>query len=242
MAGDITAVDGRSTRWRQHKQDRREHIIDAAIAVIEEHPPGADVHVSLIAERAGMARPAVYRHFADRAALDQAIQRRALQLVNDTVMKPDLLEGTFREALDRAATRYITWAAQHPALHRLAVREASVGSRQATSTPGQGPAGRNMVGEIATLARQILERAVDRLGISMSDDDRAGIDLFVMGMVAHIVAVVRLWLARPVLEPAPEFLAREMASVVWYQIDGLARARGVTLNPDLMVSNLLDEN
>lgn len=241
MTGETT-VDGRTTRWRQHKHDRQQHIIEAAIAVIEEHPPGADVHVSLIAERAGMARPAVYRHFADRAALDQAIQRRALQLVNESVMQPDLLEGTFREALDRAAGRYISWAAAHPALHRLAVREASVGSRQATATPGQGPAGRNMVGEIAALTRMLLERAVERLDITTSEDDRAGIDLFVMGMVAHVVAVVRLWLARPVLEPSPEFLAKEMANVIWYQIDGLASARGVTLNPDLPVSTFLDEN
>ena len=63
-------ADGRQVRWDKHNQARRQHILDAAIAVLEDAEPGGEVHVQQIADRAGLSRTVVYRHFADRADLD----------------------------------------------------------------------------------------------------------------------------------------------------------------------------
>jgi len=84
MGTDQAPVDGRSLRWAKHNRQRREAIIDAAITVIEEQRPGAEVHVAQIAQRAAMGRPAVYRHFADRAELDRAVRQR----IADMLMGP----------------------------------------------------------------------------------------------------------------------------------------------------------
>ena len=40
-----TPVDGRGERWAAHREERRTHILDAAIAVIEREPVGAEIHV-----------------------------------------------------------------------------------------------------------------------------------------------------------------------------------------------------
>ena len=66
--------DGRQARWDRHNQERRQRILDAAIAVVESGEPGAEVHVQQIAEQAGLSRTVVYRHFADRSDLDRAVQ------------------------------------------------------------------------------------------------------------------------------------------------------------------------
>ena len=68
MAGK---TDGRQLRWDSHNQARRQHILDAAIDVLADSEPGAEVHVQQIADRAGLSRTVVYRHFADRADLDK---------------------------------------------------------------------------------------------------------------------------------------------------------------------------
>ncbi len=70
--------DGRQARWDKHNQARRQAILDAALAVVEAGAPGAEFHVQQIADRAGLSRTVVYRHFADRADLDQAVQTEML--------------------------------------------------------------------------------------------------------------------------------------------------------------------
>ena len=74
MPASGKSPDGRQARWDKHNQERRQVILDAAIAVVEAGEPGAEFHVQQIADRAGLSRTVVYRHFADRADLDQAIQ------------------------------------------------------------------------------------------------------------------------------------------------------------------------
>ena len=76
-AGDVAAlvpegkVDARSERWREHRKKVRAEIVDAAFRAIDLHGP--EVSVREIAEEAGTAKPKIYRHFADKSDLFQAI-------------------------------------------------------------------------------------------------------------------------------------------------------------------------
>ncbi|MDQ3576647.1 MAG: TetR/AcrR family transcriptional regulator [Actinomycetota bacterium] len=69
-------ADGRSTRWDAHKLQRRLEILDAAVAAIEQDGP--HVGVKQIAERVGLPRSVVYRHFTGRADLDEQIRQRII--------------------------------------------------------------------------------------------------------------------------------------------------------------------
>lgn len=223
-------VDGRRLRWEAHKKERRRLIIDAALEVIEEHPPGAEIHIHQIAERAGMARPAIYRHFADRADLDRAVQARAIQVALAELQPDKMLRGTLREVIDRILRTYIHWAGEHASLHRVATRERS-GS--------DGSPLRAAVLSVVEVIRPLIRVGADAVGATLDDADRESLDLLVYALVSEAVGAVRLWLSRPERRPSADDLSSRAAEVLWYQIDGLARARGVTLDPDMPIEEIV---
>jgi AcrR family transcriptional regulator len=65
----------RKTRRAEQEEQTRDKIVDAAMALHEELGPRA-TSISAIAERAGVQRLTVYRHFEDDAAIFQACSSR----------------------------------------------------------------------------------------------------------------------------------------------------------------------
>ena len=74
-----TATDGRSTRWAQHRVDRREELVEATLRAIRQH--GASVGMDDIAAAAGTSKTVFYRHFTDRAGLYHAVSDRVDSLI-----------------------------------------------------------------------------------------------------------------------------------------------------------------
>ncbi|WP_067440982.1 TetR/AcrR family transcriptional regulator [Nocardioides jensenii] len=224
--------DGRRSRWDEHKLERRALILDSAISVIEESPPDAEIHVQQIAERAGLGRPVLYRHFTDRADLDQAVQTRILDSLRARLSPQVVLAGTVDEIIVRIVSTYVEWAAEHPNLHRVAAQDFATTGR---SSPFQS-AVESVAGELFGL----VSLGVDVLGIEVEDDDRAGLELLVAGIVGMAVSAVRGWLARPQQVPDATRFARLISDTVWYLIDGHTRVRGVTIDPDLPLEDLVE--
>lgn len=69
----------RKTRRAEQEEQTRDKIVDAAMALHEELGPRA-TSISAIAERAGVQRLTVYRHFEDDAAIFQACSSRWFEL------------------------------------------------------------------------------------------------------------------------------------------------------------------
>lgn len=67
----MTATDGRTTRWDQHREDRRRELVSHALRAIRVH--GAGVGMEEIAARAATSKTVLYRHFGDRAGLWVAV-------------------------------------------------------------------------------------------------------------------------------------------------------------------------
>lgn len=149
--------DGRQARWDRHNQQRRKQILDAAIAVVEGGDPGADFHVQQIAERAGLGRTVVYRHFLDRADLDRAIQAQILEDLTGLLLPAVTLDGTLSEIIERIISTYVGWVVAHPALHRFAEQETS------------GPLAHG-IHQIAGVVVEVLETAIEMLGLEIDPD------------------------------------------------------------------------
>jgi AcrR family transcriptional regulator len=118
----IPRRDGRSTRWDRHRRERRQLIIEAAISAIEEHGP--DALTAQIAERAGVPRTHVYRHFDGKPALDLAVsQTVAGRLLNEfrSVMS---MRGSARELVHALIEPFLAWVEQNPNLYRFLNRHA----------------------------------------------------------------------------------------------------------------------
>ncbi|HET8582414.1 MAG TPA: TetR/AcrR family transcriptional regulator [Jatrophihabitans sp.] len=72
-------IDGRAARWTEHRAQRREELIDAAIAAINLH--GSDAGVDQIAAVARTSKPVIYRYFADKNELYRAVADRVIARV-----------------------------------------------------------------------------------------------------------------------------------------------------------------
>ncbi|MGW0122557.1 TetR/AcrR family transcriptional regulator [Streptomyces sp. NPDC003327] len=226
-------ADGRSTRWNAHKARRQSELIDAAVAAIEDEGPG--VGVKQIADRLGLPRSVVYRHFKDRADLDELIRRRIVDsLMADLAptLEPD---GTVIEAIRRSVDAYLDWIGRHPRLH------AFLGTGAAA--PGDG--GGVVAGTKAAIAVRVGETFSTVLKALGADAVPA--PAIAVGIVGFVDATVNHWLAdrhpdlAPGLTPAltGERLADLLTCSIWSILDGNLRALGIVLSPDRPMSELL---
>ena len=223
------SVDGRQARWERHNQERRRAILAAAIQVIEEAPPNQEVHVALIADRAGVGRTVIYRHFADRSDLDREIRVAILDDVWGHLLPVLSLEGTIPQIIERVVAEYVGWAADHPALHRIAAT---------AEADDENPLDKGL-SMIAGRIVELIETALALLALEVSDDEKAALDPLIHGLVGAVFGVVRRWLSRPAREPGVEVLVQLTTSSVWYLIQGHARALGIELRADQPIEELL---
>ncbi len=219
------AQDGRQARWAQHNQQRRLQILDAATAVLAAHPPGAEFHVQQIAERAGLNRTVIYRHFADRADLDDAIRQHVTEHLTSVLTPAVTLEGSINEVIGRLITTYVDWTETHEALHAFAVQQAG------------GPFQRG-IDQIARSLTELLELVLTLLGAELDDDEQALVDPLAHGLVGAVVGAVRRWAAREPQEPSAERLTDLLTRSVWNLLDGHLREIGLHIDPDLPLTDL----
>jgi len=228
--GSDERPDGRQVRWDAHKASRREVIIEAALAASEQAGAGVVVPLQDIAERAGVVRTVVYRHFNDRAELDHAMQQRALEMLRDAVTDSLLLEGSIADIIERVVRSYVDWAAAHPELHRIATEERIGGMRDLEMT----------IADIADRLEALLNLAIALLSVDLTAEDSQAMDPLVFGLVGQAFGTVRRWLRQPEREPDAVALAKFIARSVWFQIDGHARDRGIVLDPTVDVRELFN--
>ena len=233
MPADLAAPgdrpDGGQRRWDLDKAERRRAVLAAAIALIEEAGPGEDVHVQQIAERAGLSRTVLYRHFTDRADLDRAIQAEIVDRVWAEIVPALSLDGTPLEVIRRIVAAYVGWAAAHPALHGFAE----------VDVPGEGPSPlAGMVADVAAQIEGLITVGAELLRVPIDDDLRAALDPLVFGLVGAGMGAVHRWLGRAERRPEPDVFVGLLTQSIWLQLAGMAAARGVDIPPDLPLHEL----
>lgn len=231
MSGDTKAPDGRRVRWDDHNQARRQVILEAATGALSELEPGSEIHVRQIADRAGLSRTVVYRHFTDRADLDVAVQAHIFELIGADLLPALSLEGTPVDIIRGIVGAYVGWAVENPALHQFVERE----------TPGSaGPSPLDLaIAQFAQMIEDLISLVVTSLEVRLTEDERKGLDPLIFGLVGFGFSAVRRWLRRPEQEPGAEALIDLLTEAIWLPIAGLASARGLTLDPDVLVSDLI---
>ncbi|MFF7184504.1 TetR/AcrR family transcriptional regulator [Streptomyces sp. NPDC008222] len=87
----MASTDDRRTPLRRDARRNRETLIAAARDIYAEH--GVDAPLDVIARRAGVGNATLYRHFADRAALVEAVFHDSLKPVLDAAREARDREG-----------------------------------------------------------------------------------------------------------------------------------------------------
>ncbi|MFI5775626.1 TetR/AcrR family transcriptional regulator [Nocardia sp. NPDC051570] len=219
-------LDGRSTRWNGHKQQRRAEVLDAAVAVIEEN--GVDVSVQQIADRLRLPRPVVYRHFDGRTDLDDQIRQRILESLLADLMPTLRADGTVKDAVRGAVGTYVGWVVRHPNLHRFLAGDAPQGDSGALAGARDRIGGR---------LADLFATSLARFGI---DPNRARPMAF--GIIGFVDGVVNSWRADPAPTLSSEQVEGILSSSVLALFEGNARSLGVPLQRDTLVADLLAQS
>lgn len=195
---DRTAVRRRAKH--AETDERRAAIVAAALEVIEIVGPTAGT--SQIAERAGVPRPHVYRHFESKDELDAEIIRAAAAALREAV-RPTLTTGkAIPEVLHDAIGTAVGWAAEHPNLYRF------LAARQQTRALHRDRLGRGRFLDM------FVEAAANIAG--MGDTHGAVPDGVLAGMVGMVDSSIIWWLDHDDETEAAvvERLTRQVAIVV----------------------------
>lgn len=225
----VPGLDGRQLRWADHNEERRLHVLEAAIALLEEQPLGSELRVQQIAERAGLVRTVVYRLFNNRNDLNRAVQRHIVGMIRERLDATLVLSGSVEEIIQSIVGGYVGWVADHPHLHEMAQRALGDGE------PGElDRAVDQLGGDVSTL----FQAGAELLGHQLDDDQLSTLDLLVVGLLGQVRGSVNQWVRRTDRSLSPRGLTTMLSRWIWYQIDGQAREMGVVLDPSVPIDRL----
>lgn len=211
-------TDGRATRWTDHKLERKQRVLEAAVAAIAEQ--GSEVGVQQIAARADIPRSAVYRIFADRSDLDEQIRSRIIDRLMSELAPALTPQGTVEQAIARAVNTYLGWIVDAPRLHQFlrtgSATRRNVGSRVVTGTRTA----------IAVQLSELLETLLRNLG-----KDATTAESIAFGLIGLVDASVNRWLSNPTPATTSDQLAEFLTTSIWQVLDGNLRRIGVAIDP-----------
>ncbi|SHL19653.1 transcriptional regulator, TetR family [Pseudonocardia thermophila] len=217
-AASRTTPDGRTTRWAAHRARRREQLIDAALEVLEEHGP--DFGMNQVAARAGVTKPVVYRHFGDRMGLVDAMGDRATNLLMSRLMPALFADDAPLVRIRSMLEAFLGFVAESPNVYWFFARRT--------------PEGRDVVGAdksfVADALRSVLAEYLRT--VDPAADQIAAV--WARGAVGFVLNTAEWWLESR--EVAREDVVSHLTTLLWAQVDGMARHYGVELDPQRPIS------
>lgn len=105
--------------------DTRDRILAAAVEAVSLYGIGR-VSVGDVAQRAGLSRPTLYKHFPTKTALVSAAVSREAALVVDEVLAAASTHESLRDAIEAGVLAALRLTRQHPLLDRIVRTEPEV--------------------------------------------------------------------------------------------------------------------
>ncbi|MDE9367812.1 TetR family transcriptional regulator [Luteipulveratus sp. YIM 133132] len=118
-------VDRRTTRWDEHREQRRAGLIEAAVRTIDRLGP--DASVAEMAREAQASKPVLYRYFADKNEVHAAVAAWGSAKVAERVLPALITRGPMRERIGAAVDGYLSVIEEHPSVFRLLIHHRADG-------------------------------------------------------------------------------------------------------------------
>ena len=205
-------TDGRSSRWDQHRAERREQLIDAAILAVKQF--GTDVGMDQIAASARTSKPVIYRYFADKNELYRAMGERiigviarALQRVQDR-SDPQVMVKASIEA-------YLQLLGDNPELFHFVTAHRALHEAR----PGD-PTAFEFARPVADVLTESLGRRLRGLGL-----DPRGAQPWGEAIVGFIQAASLWWVEHPDAMTRDQ-LSDYLAALLWGGVAGVLQGAG----------------
>ncbi|MGO1287960.1 MAG: TetR/AcrR family transcriptional regulator, partial [Cellulosimicrobium funkei] len=106
------AVDGRSTRWDEHRAARRAELIRAASKAVHRGGPG--VSMDEIAAASGTSKSIIYRYFDDKTGLQVALGSAVVGQMHDALTQAAEAAETPKRALRAMVGVYLEMIESSP--------------------------------------------------------------------------------------------------------------------------------
>ncbi|WP_129782841.1 TetR/AcrR family transcriptional regulator [Promicromonospora panici] len=144
-------VDGRSTRWDDHRTARRAELVRAARKAV--HRLGPAVSMDEIAAAAGTSKSIVYRYFDDKAGLRLAVAETVVMQMHDALRAAAQGADSPEMALREMVRVYLEMIESSPNVYWFVTRTAIGGNEPAPVESGRR-------GRRAPAAEDVVDAAV----------------------------------------------------------------------------------
>jgi AcrR family transcriptional regulator len=184
---------------------------------LAEHGP--DVGMDHIAAEAGVTKPVLYRHFADKADLFVALGQRGTEILFDRLIPAMNNEEAPVPRIRKSLDAFFSTVEEHPNLYRVLVRRSF-----AKATVEQ-----DIVAEDKELIANALAALLGDYLRSL-DIDSGGAEPWGHGIVGMVQNVSEWWLERRTM--SRDAVVEYLTQIIWSAIDGFTRAHGIQLDPN----------
>lgn len=207
----MNKIDGRDTRWAEHRLTRRAELVEATLRAVRRH--GAGVGMDEIAQEAGTSKTVLYRHFGDKGGLYLAVAESVDRLILRDLGRAlgatsaDLTAAALgqdpRSLVAAAVDAYLALVERDPEVYRFVVTHPLL-DRPVTDDPVTGLTAR-IADDVAGLLAATLQAA---------GRDAAGSATTAHGLVGLVRAAADHWIGSPAPQPR-EQLVRHLTLLVW---------------------------
>jgi AcrR family transcriptional regulator len=174
-------------RRTARREDRREELLDAAVAAIRRHGPA--VTMRDLAAEAGVTKPILYRHFGDRDGLVAALASRfSAELLDALRAALGEERGDPRATIAATVDAFVAFLEREPDVYRLLVQQAQGG--QAAALDAIGGFLRRVGDDVALVLGEQLRTA---------GRDSGGAEVLAHGIVGFVHAAGDWWVAHPTM-------------------------------------------
>lgn len=173
-------VDGRTARWEQHNEERRQELVHEALRAIRTHGPG--VGMDEIAAQAKTSKTVLYRHFGTKVGLHQAIVEATHAFIFDSLPLGDVETLEPRELIHELADAYLSLVERDPHIYAFVI----------TRPGGENTDDHPVLGITARIGNQISRAMAAWLRRNNLDEEAA--NTWGHGIVGFVYAVSDRWI------------------------------------------------
>ena len=228
----VAAPDGRESRWKAHREQRRIDILEAAVKVIETSPIGSEVSLQAVADQAGIRRNVLYRYFSDKHELHRAVNVHIADQMWDAFWPTITLTGSTRDITGRIIAAIVGWVADNPNLYASIETEIGDGRRSEMQ---------QRIGELSTVVTDFIRSGVELLGSEMSEADLRALDLVGFGITGQVRGTLQHWATDLSAERgsvSQAALVHLMRDSIVFLLEGHARVLGLDFDADAPLPSL----
>lgn len=183
---------------------------------LAEHGP--DVGMDHIAAEAGVTKPVLYRHFADKADLFVALGQRGTEILFERLIPALNNEDAPVPRIRKSLDAFFTTVEEHPNLYRVLVRRSFA----------KAPVEQDIVAEDKELIANALSALLGDY-LRALNLDSGGAEPWAHGIVGMVQNVSEWWLERRTMNR--DAVVEYLTQIIWSAIDGFCRAHDIVLDP-----------